>query len=304
MYGNRRNSGIPIIRTYEQAHAYWKGVVPIRGRSPECKPLGKRSGTHHRIQKTREGAIECIEYNTAVVTFHENGEVEIKENGYPSTSTANFISEVLGISCLKTDGSIAIGVGSKEYRVGTGITIRRGRGWKLSLVKNGDIRPKYKVNRKNMNAVREKYADVYKYVKGMVKLRDGTMYNVAELRDMGYNIYDIRSTNKYWVNEFTTSMELIVSLLEDSDASTRPSRLNIFTTILAKEFGHYTWDNGGGMLLSEKQALKGLDYILMGLHRDSVLDKVEDTSPHVKRDPLRIYYGEGWNKFHELRGTA
>jgi len=97
---------IPKLSTYEQALAHFNDVKPIAGKGvnagvrPLCGTPSGRKKTQYSMRKSESAftgdgrAIECVLYDTPVVTFTENGRIIIDMN-YPSNTTHSFISEIL-----------------------------------------------------------------------------------------------------------------------------------------------------------------------------------------------------------------
>ena len=95
-YGHQRNSGIPYLTTYDEALKRYNDVAPIRGRANNVKPLGHRNRVDaYTIRKNADGGIECVLWQTPVVTFNVDGTIRLKNYQYNTLSTCNFISEVL-----------------------------------------------------------------------------------------------------------------------------------------------------------------------------------------------------------------
>ena len=97
---------IPRLSSYEEALAHLNDVKPIAGTGknagvrPLCNTSSGRKKTQYFIRKKRhpaaasKQAIECVLYNTPVVTFVEDGTIHI-DMSYPSNTTHSFISEIL-----------------------------------------------------------------------------------------------------------------------------------------------------------------------------------------------------------------
>jgi hypothetical protein len=145
---------------------------PIRGRSPEVRPLGdRRDVDKYHIRKNGE-AIELVLYKTPVITFMPDNEVVLFTNGYDTVSTHQFIARVLGIG--------ASGVRGKTLLTINGVKVVLDNGEKLRLKRdesgnwhslNASTQYGWKLDRKATADVRAIYADFYKYLKGFVNLR-------------------------------------------------------------------------------------------------------------------------------------
>jgi hypothetical protein len=164
--------------TYADAKAKHDKTTPIRGRSPDIRPLGQRRDAGvYSVRMGGDGAsVEFVLYNTPVVTYLPNGDVVIKTDGWSSISTHQFIEQVLGVKCYGSRRNTIMEARSAEGDVhkyiipkDKGITmIHAGGNWRITQF---NTIYEYRLNRKAANAVRKKYADFLRYVKGMVNLR-------------------------------------------------------------------------------------------------------------------------------------
>jgi hypothetical protein len=121
-------------------------------------------------------SVEFVLYNTPVVTYLPNGDVVIKTDGWSSVSTHQFIEQVLSVRCYGSRRNTIMEARSAEGDVNKyivpkdkGITmIHAGGNWRITQF---NTIYEYRLNRKAANAVRKKYADFLRYIKGMVNLR-------------------------------------------------------------------------------------------------------------------------------------
>lgn len=95
MFGQPNTSDIPLITTYAQAVAREAKITPIRGRSPECKPLGDRKRSQYNIRREGDRIMVRV-YNTDVITYHPNGDIMVDTGGWSSNTTHQIIGAVLG----------------------------------------------------------------------------------------------------------------------------------------------------------------------------------------------------------------
>ena len=162
--------------TYADAKYVHDKTTPIRGRSPEVRPLGQRRDAGVYSVRMSGENVEFVLYKTPVITYLPNGDVVIKTDGWNSMSTHQFIEQVLGVKCYgarrntvmearSADGDVHKYIIPKEK----GITmIHAGGNWRITQF---NTIYEYRLNRKAANAVRKKYADFLRYIKGMVNLR-------------------------------------------------------------------------------------------------------------------------------------
>jgi hypothetical protein len=163
---------VPRVDNHRHAKQLHDISKPIRGRSPEVRPLGdRRDVDKYHIRKNGE-AIELVLYKTPVITFMPDNEVVLFTNGYDTVSTHQFIARVLGIG--------ASGVRGKTLLTINGVKVVLDNGEKLRLKRdesgnwhslNASTQYGWKLDRKATADVRAIYADFYKYLKGFVNLR-------------------------------------------------------------------------------------------------------------------------------------
>lgn len=161
MYGHWRNSGIHMLFNYEQALHKYDSTLPIRGRKETVKPLGhRRNVDSYWIRKTEDNSIECMLYKTPVITYCEDGRILIKDDGWKSISTANFIGETLGIDSRIFNYNLVVTLAGGEYVVPNyGLVTRRDEAGALHP-QNLHPTMVHKINRKNLTNVRKQYKEL------------------------------------------------------------------------------------------------------------------------------------------------
>lgn len=221
MYGNTlRNSGIPWLRSYHEALQHYENVQPVRGggRNAGKRPLGARNKPHFQIVRGLGGLAEtvvcCRLYRTDVITFFPDGRIRFNTDKYNTTTTANFISQVLGRPCGQYDNRLVLHVDGGEYTVNEGLVLRNEDGVLKVLSSVPDI--VHTVDRKAMNAVRREHKEFITYVDGMLKLHEHTFVRSeirATLREgLGYPPEGVIS--KININSWGPSHMTTASLLD------------------------------------------------------------------------------------------
>jgi hypothetical protein len=169
-YGTVKN--VKQCFTYADAKYVHDTTKPIRGRSPEIRPLGERRDVDSYSVHMRGEDVEFTLYKTPVITYRPNGDVVVKTDGWSSISTHQFISQVLSVSCYGSRKNTVLhlrGQGKHIIPKHKSITMNHvGGNWRIT---QSHAIFEYRMNRKAANAVRKKYADFLNYAKGMVKLR-------------------------------------------------------------------------------------------------------------------------------------
>ena len=82
------------ILSYEQAVARHNSIVPIRGRSTDVRPLGKRRNDNLTIRMDPKERVLVRLYQTDVVVYNPDGTIELEP--YASNLTNELVSRLLG----------------------------------------------------------------------------------------------------------------------------------------------------------------------------------------------------------------
>jgi len=88
---------LPCLHDYDEAKERYNSVIPIRGKAPDIRPLGKRSAQHMRIEKNNNEHGEYYAatlYSTECVRYYADGRIQVQHGNWPSQSTAAFINRV------------------------------------------------------------------------------------------------------------------------------------------------------------------------------------------------------------------
>lgn len=177
---------LPSLNNYSDALARTK-VEPIRGSSPPSYPLADRR--YHRSFAIRlveeSGDVELLLYGKPVVTFHkpQEGQAErltIRQAyTYWSSAECHFITELLPrfVACARTtksrlvlkmrDGSTVVASKGQELAMTIDHEARTLRPAAMELIAHTVLR----LNRARANAVRARYGEFFRYLKGMVGVR-------------------------------------------------------------------------------------------------------------------------------------
>ena len=93
MFGRLRID-CPHIVNYDIAKAHEAKIVPLRGRTPECKPLGKRSQDWITIAKNGENIEIQVRGHTAI-TYLPDGTIKVMVKKYPNDTLNKAIREII-----------------------------------------------------------------------------------------------------------------------------------------------------------------------------------------------------------------
>jgi len=185
---------VPRIKNYAEAIKKFNSIKPIKGRSDDKRPLGERRDvdTYSVRKNVWTDAIECVLYQTPVVTFTVDDEVKIKFGRWSSASTCQFIDRLLwNVRANRVRGDVVL-----HFNDGTKALVRDHEELILVQGGNGAWMPKVKqtlydhrVNRKEANNVRKSVSQFRDYLAGVVKLKaettthnEGTYYELTTTR--------------------------------------------------------------------------------------------------------------------------
>ena len=174
------------VHTYKEAKWWHDQSTPIRGRSPEIRPLGRRRDVDTywvREAEVGEGgtAVKVIDfmlYKTPVIRYYPDDTIELRTEGWSSVSTHQMFMYALGRSVearsvrgstvLTVDGKVQIMGGNdvvklKAYKTSSNTS-------RLSIVDSKNVYG-YRHNRKKWNEVNKQYKEFADYFKGFLSLR-------------------------------------------------------------------------------------------------------------------------------------
>lgn len=92
----------PRLHTYQEAAAHEAKVKPIRGRVPECKPLGRRDCPNLRIYKDKRNIV--VTSWGMSVTYRPGGAIDIKVEYRASNADRTMLRRLLGVQVFIHDG--------------------------------------------------------------------------------------------------------------------------------------------------------------------------------------------------------
>ena len=306
MYGQYRNSGVRRIHDYAQALEQFNTTKPIRGRTDPSKPqvpLGHRNKIdHYSIRKcpfTQD--IECVLYQTPVVTYKTNGEVVIKSDGWESISTASFIEEVTGMPAYIFDRNLCVGIynenGMQTYRVPVKGELVFKKDGRFQYVRGAVESFTHKVNRKAINAVRKQYAEFKKYAIGMAKLRGDTRLTGEEADAVGIGRFDSEYTAiSGYTWRFDTFGRTVLAVKHWMDAKGEDKYEQFYKAYVVFASSYGQWGT-----ITPKALEDGFNQFTLGLHRDEVLIAEPVPMGTVKRDNYSKYWGKAWGTYHATK---
>ena len=176
--------------TYESALEHYDNVKPIRGRSPELRPLGSNRA-YTQCQIVHNPLVDSVSaklYDTECVTIFDNGLIKLNRGYWLSPSTANFIEAVLptkfGRVNLSRRRMIYTNRTGQEYIIpDDGLLLQATEDWSSADVIQSKLPDtklyEYKADRKVMNAIRKNIKPFLDTVAVMSSM--STTYDMQEI---------------------------------------------------------------------------------------------------------------------------
>jgi hypothetical protein len=97
----------PRLYTYQEAVAHEAKVIPIRGRTPECKPLGRRDCPNLSIRKEKRNIV--VKRWGMSITYRPGGAIDIRVEYSASNADRTLLRRLLGVQMYIHDGITWIG---------------------------------------------------------------------------------------------------------------------------------------------------------------------------------------------------
>lgn len=163
---------VPRVETYALAKNLHDSIKPIRGRSPEIRPLGNRRDADSYWVRMNGEDVEFVLYKSAVITYKPDGGVVLTPDTYSTVSTHQFFARVLGVGANAVRQNTVITIGDKRYTVrGKDTLTLKMVGGNWQCVEGAKTQFAWHLDRRETTNVRTRYKEFITYFKGMVSLR-------------------------------------------------------------------------------------------------------------------------------------
>jgi hypothetical protein len=329
MFGYLHIACSPLLH-YADAAAKEASIKPIRGRSVECKPLGKRTQTWLTIAKVGDN-IEIRRgsgpHASTLLTYLPDGTIKIRPNRYPCNTTNQIFHRVLGYRHTRFavhDRNTWVHANYKDEDTTT-------QGWlpvveelvfkweersngHILVLQNPTLPKKHTINRKKANIIRKKpeYAPFRKYLSATMKLVEDKHGGHEET--LRRTSYSLSSTNPFFSEG--AYIALFGVLLRNSKGefqpaldwhgNPRPNHItNIPRTPVQEQKEYLTLvsstdaaDNYKALMhlmrwlpKTEAAALKAFDTILIKVHAGEVMEVETVRTGKLVKDPNRHFVG-------------
>ena len=253
---------IPKIEGFEFLRDHFKSVVPIRGRSQECRPLGhKRRFTWFEVVENTncymsedeplgrlEKSYACRLGSHDMVEFFRDGSIVIRDTAWHSPTSMGFLTH-----SLVNFGTIESFSGKWYFRNKLGDSfLLRGRGEELKLVKHGEFyvptnpvqEHTYTAKRKELNKLRRSFKDFIDYTRTMLAMDERVTMDTAEA--LGFLDRYLDGRANYWSGRNApTNREKYFEHLEKVTANNDLDLMYSLAQYTASCFGGYRYSLKG-----------------------------------------------------------
>lgn len=166
-----------IFESYDTALEHYKSVKPIRGSSPELRPIGRNRRYKYCEIRKGDDRIDAVLYGTPVVSIFKDGRIQLRTGNWLTPSTARFMDAVLpakfGIVTLDRRRMILsqrefINQDWSRYEVppsDEGLTLQANKDWSNATPVNAPVHFEYVANRKVLSQIRQRFKPFLDYLK-------------------------------------------------------------------------------------------------------------------------------------------
>ena len=228
--GWRTLQAFPRLTSYADAAKREAETKPIRGRTPEVKPLGRRNQAYYSIKREESGDICIFVGHAPVLRYRPDDTLHIYDPGYWNKATYNdVICQVSGVPTTTNDGKMWASVDNGRYLIrpsprhkylGDGKYVEpiepmpenifkrvekfaqghvQARGYLTWSYVNPPALTAHAIRRKEMRMVRERYANFTAYATALDSIRERhpQPQEYGELFGLEFEVYDNGVTPYY-----------------------------------------------------------------------------------------------------------
>lgn len=168
---------------YNHYKNLFQSVKPIRGRSVDVRPIGKRRRDWETVRMDGD-VVECVLYQTPVVRYYPNGDVGVQCGGWASPSTAEFMYEHSPFVCRKRNRKVQVNPLGK-YSDDAKFYPLPERGEVLFVLTADNkyapeaplVEHKQVIDRKQAKEAREPFMPFINFMETFLKMSDGWLMN-------------------------------------------------------------------------------------------------------------------------------
>lgn len=309
--GWRTLNAMPRLRSYADADRHEANTKPIRGRTPEIKPLGRRNQTWHNIKREENGDILVQYGDSPLLRYRPDDTLLVYDPGYWNKASYNDeILEVTGIRTETKDGKMWAHVDGGRYlirpsprckwigdgkyeeptepvpenifrRVEKFVTMANGRadhGYLTWTYVNPPSLTAHYIKRKEMRAVRERYAAFTAYAKALDSIREHSPEPEEYVE-----LFDVQRIGELKVNWWSENMPKPVAEVDHADAARLCSYM--LSEDATDNYKAYLWlKRGVGWMEVHLCSVKQIERVLTMHHHAEVLTRREAAGGKATKD--------------------
>ena len=230
---------------YKHFQERFDNTKPIRGRSVECRPIGKRSRDWEQVVKVfvvEDGTLEAEGvtaygahlYQTDCVLYLPNGDIHVKTGGWATPCTAEFIERYLPrvMRCYKKYNKIWLDYKSQAYPIDTTkpTILRYNKFTDTYAVENPQPLMQKVIDRSKIKTARDKIQGFRDYAKIMLKLADGWLSN-----DLVEQHAEQASQRDYWGRRSYKVGDQVMASYEFSGQISVKTAQKVYETLCSDE---------------------------------------------------------------------
>lgn len=249
---------IPRITGYEFMRDHFKSVVPIRGRTVECRPLGANRRHHwfEVVENTNcfmseeeplgwiEKSYACKLGNKDMIEFYRDGSIVVRDNHWHSPTSMGFLTH-----SLKHFGMIQSADNGKWYFVNQGgkAYLLSHEGLRLVEDENGFYTPTnptqehtYSAKRKELNKLRRLYKEFMDYTRTMLAMDPRVTMDTAEA--LGFQSRGLTSESYWSKGKTQENRDKFFGYLDKAQANNDLDLMYSLAQYTASCFGGYRYE--------------------------------------------------------------
>lgn len=286
--------GIPAFTDYAHIKAHYESVAPIRGRTVETRPLGRRRYDWYEIRENTTAVdlspenplgsfaktYSCALGNTNVVEWFPNEDIILRTSHWGGPTTMGMLTY-----SLQSHGTIKSASGKWYFvnKVGEEFVMPNYK--EEMLIRKADdgvYRPavikqeyKYKVKRKELNQVAKVYQDFVDYARTMLAIDNKVTAVFAQenFDKLGLTSSHLTGTG-YWAKDGASNRSVMLQKVIHAQATNDLDLMYKLGQYCAYAFGRYTY--GGNVHICTPQAFeRGFKEVLKYVYHDQVFEVVE-----------------------------
>lgn len=274
-----------MYHPYQYYENLWNIIKPIRGRSEDVRPIGKRTRDHEAVVRIeRDGVVSygAKLYDTVCVEYFPDDTMIIRCGGWSTPSTAEFISDH-GFYCWKQYGKLWVRLREGEQVVpvtsdGVKFVIVHGK-WQLA---EPLVIKKAVVDKAKAKDAREPLMPFINFVKTFLTLSEGWVMHETCKQALGW-VGDSADQYRYATKDtYITERELFDKLMREPNDETYLFALCCFAQVGSVKLTH---DSGDRRLAEEFE----YDVTFNPQHTWKTTNKFYDVRIHFGRLKQRIY---------------